>query len=185
MFGNPRIRFFFIRQPLRVCVTREPLQTDKSVSEIAAGPRQHSKSLFRVPSGPIFLFFPGLLRVLKWDLLFNERRGLTPTGHSPSTGGNWSGHSLANWPSPPPPRTRTHTYLIRARIKVKSKLLYDWQFPANQFVLALSPLRPTTTDFSSQLNPFGNSPYVTSSPMKWVRLLLIRLAFRQVYVSHI
>jgi hypothetical protein len=26
-----------------------------------------------------------LLRVWKWDLLFNERRGLTATGHSLST----------------------------------------------------------------------------------------------------
>jgi hypothetical protein len=34
---------------------------------------------------------------LKWDLLFDERRDLTATGHSPSTGGDSSGHSLTNW----------------------------------------------------------------------------------------
>jgi hypothetical protein len=28
----------------------------------------------------------------------------------------------------------------------ESELLYDWRFTANQFVLASSPLRPTTTD---------------------------------------
>jgi hypothetical protein len=32
----------------------------------------------------IFLLFPRLLHVLKWGLLFDERRGLTTTGHSPS-----------------------------------------------------------------------------------------------------
>jgi hypothetical protein len=31
--------------------------------------------------------FPRLLLVLKWDLIFNERRGLNATGHSPSTRG--------------------------------------------------------------------------------------------------
>jgi hypothetical protein len=31
--------------------------------------------------------------------------------------------------------------------KSKSKLLYDWRFTANQFVLASSPLRPTTRFF--------------------------------------
>jgi hypothetical protein len=29
----------------------------------------------------ILLFFPRLLRVLKWGHLFDERRGLTTTGH--------------------------------------------------------------------------------------------------------
>jgi hypothetical protein len=33
--------------------------------------------------------------------------------------------------------------------KSKSKLLYDWRFTANQFVLASSPLRPTTRFFFS------------------------------------
>jgi hypothetical protein len=32
--------------------------------------------------GSIFLSFLILLRVLKWGLLFNERQGLTTTGHS-------------------------------------------------------------------------------------------------------
>jgi hypothetical protein len=31
--------------------------------------------------------------------------------------------------------------------KSKSKLLYDWRFTANQFILASSLLRPTTRDF--------------------------------------
>jgi hypothetical protein len=33
--------------------------------------------------------------------------------------------------------------------KSKSKLLYDWRFTANQFVLASNPLRPTTRLFFS------------------------------------
>jgi hypothetical protein len=31
-----------------------------------------------------FLLFPRLVRVLKWGLVFDVRRGLTVTGHSPS-----------------------------------------------------------------------------------------------------
>jgi hypothetical protein len=70
--------------------------------------------------------------------------------------------------------------------KSKSKLFYDWRFTANQFVLASSPLRPTTRLFFFQLNSCGNSPHVTSSlTRRWVCLLRICLAFRQVYISHI
>jgi hypothetical protein len=36
----------------------------------------------------ISVFFPRLLRVLKWGLLLDERRGVTTAGHSPSTGNN-------------------------------------------------------------------------------------------------
>jgi hypothetical protein len=45
--------------------------------------------------------------------------------------------------------------------ELKSKLLYDGRFTANQFVLASSPLRPTTRDF------FQLNPYVTSQNTKW------------------
>jgi hypothetical protein len=45
----------------------------------------------------------------------------------------------------------------------ESELLYDWRFTANQFVLATSPLRPTTRIFIFQLHTCGYSPYVTSS----------------------
>jgi hypothetical protein len=68
--------------------------------------------------------------------------------------------------------------------KSKSQLLYDWQFTANQF-LASGPLRITTRDFF-QVNSCGNCSYVTSSlTRRWVCLLWIPLAFRQVYISHI
>jgi hypothetical protein len=67
----------------------------------------------------------------------------------------------------------------------KSKLLYEWRFTANQFVLASDPLRPTTRDIF-QLNSCGNIPNITSSlKRRWVCLLRICLAFRQVYISHI
>jgi hypothetical protein len=46
-----------------------------------------------------FLFFPRLLYDLKWGLLFDERRGLTSTDHSTSTGG-WLEGTLNNWLSP-------------------------------------------------------------------------------------
>jgi hypothetical protein len=90
-------------------------------------------------------------------------------------------------------KTRTlFGHLERANLNhwttsVKVKLLYDWWFTTNQFILVFSPLRLTTrVFFFFQLNPFGNSPYVASSLMKrWVRLLWICLAFRQMYISHI
>jgi hypothetical protein len=44
----------------------------------------------------------------------------------------------------------------------ESELLYDWRFTASQFVLATSPLRPTTRIFIFQLNISGYRPYVTS-----------------------
>jgi hypothetical protein len=64
----------------------------------------------------------------------------------------------------------------------ESQLLYDWQFTANQFVLATSPLRPTTRIFIFQLNTLGYSPYVTSSLMRgWVcRLQLLLVLVRAV-----
>jgi hypothetical protein len=43
---------------------------------------------------------------------------------------------------------RTHSQLNW--VKSKSKLLYDWRFTANQFALASSPARPTTTNFLQQ-----------------------------------
>jgi hypothetical protein len=86
-----------------------------STRQIAAGPRQHSNSWFQVQSRPmaILYFFSRLLRVLKWGLLFDKRRGVITTGHSPSTRGDSSGRSFANWPSAPPPPTHTHkTYKV-------------------------------------------------------------------------
>jgi hypothetical protein len=60
----------------------------------------------------------------------------------------------------------------------KSKLLYDWRFATNQFILASSPLN-LVTRFSFQLNPWCHSPYVTSSlKRRWGCLLWICLARR-------
>jgi hypothetical protein len=55
----------------------------------------------------------------------------------------------------------------------ESELLYDWQFTANQFVLARSFLRLTIRKFIFQLNTYGCSPYVTSPLARaWVCRLL-------------
>jgi hypothetical protein len=58
-----------------------------------------------------------------------------------------------------------------------SELLYDWRFTANQFLLATSPLRLTTSNFILHLDTCGYSPYVTSSLTRgWVcrlHLLLV------------
>jgi hypothetical protein len=59
----------------------------------------------------------------------------------------------------------------------ESQLPYDWQFTANQFVSATSPLRLTTNNFIFQLNTCGYIPYVKSSMTRgWVcrlQLLLV------------
>jgi hypothetical protein len=80
-------------------------------------------------------------------------------------------------------RSETERRKVRSKSKSKSKskLLYDWRFTANQFVLASSPLRPTTR-FFFRLNSCGNSPSLTR---RWVCLSQICLVFRQVYISHI
>jgi hypothetical protein len=59
----------------------------------------------------------------------------------------------------------------------ESQLLYDRQFTADQFVLAPSPLRLTTSNFIFQLNTSSYSPYVISSLTRgWVcRLQLLLL----------
>jgi hypothetical protein len=52
--------------------------------------------------------------------------------------------------------------------------------------LGVRPLEAHDERFFFQVNSFGKSLYVTSSlTRRWVCLLWIRLAFRQVYVSHI
>jgi hypothetical protein len=59
--------------------------------------------------GPMtmFLFFPRLSRVLKWGLVFDERKGLTTTGHSLSIGETRTAvHSLTG----PLLHTHTHTH---------------------------------------------------------------------------
>jgi hypothetical protein len=59
-----------------------------------------------------------------------------------------------------------------------SELLYDWRCTADQFVLATSPLRLTTSNFIFQLNTCGYSPYVTSSLTKgWIYRLQLLLVF--------
>jgi hypothetical protein len=57
------------------------------------------------------------------------------------------------------------------------KLLHEWRFIANQFVLATNPLRLTTSNFMFQLKACSYSPYVTSSLTRgWIcrlQLLLV------------
>jgi hypothetical protein len=59
---------------------------------------------------------------------------------------------------------------------LESELLYDWRFTANQFTLAPSPLRLTTSIFF-QMNTCGYNPYVTFSLTRgWVYRLHLLLA---------
>jgi hypothetical protein len=67
----------------------------------------------------------------------------------------------------------------------ESELLYDWRFTANQFLLAIIPLRLTTSIFF-QLNTCGHNPYVASTVARgWVcRLqLLLVLASAVILIS--
>jgi hypothetical protein len=68
--------------------------------------------------------------------------------------------------------------------KSELTLLYDWQFNANQFVLASSPLRLMTRDlFFPPLSPCGNSPYVRAYlTRRCFCLLWLCLAFHHAYV---
>jgi hypothetical protein len=66
---------------------------DRSVGKIVAGPRQHSEFWSRVPSGPMTIFL--LLSLLKWGLLFNERKGPTTTLLGSDSDGSHS-HSLTH-----------------------------------------------------------------------------------------
>jgi hypothetical protein len=69
------------------------------------------------------------------------------------------------------PTLETPSILI---LESESESLYDWPFTANQFVLATSPLRLTTSNFF-QMDTCGHSPYVTYSLTRgWVcRLQLL------------
>jgi hypothetical protein len=65
----------------------------------------------------------------------------------------------------------------------ESELPYDWQSTANQFALALSPLRLTARIFFSQLSTCGHSPYITSSLTRgWVCHLQLLLALASVFI---
>jgi hypothetical protein len=154
---------------------------------IVAGPRQPSHSRVRVlrDSWPSFIVS---------DSKFPKSGGTDPHIYIPQEQGGPVIPAgirvpfrrllrLAGLPwsySKPPP----HGRLTNFRVKSKPKFLYDWWFTAKQFVLAPSPLGLTTRVFF-QLNPYSHSPYVTSLTRRWVCLLWISLAFRQVCVFHI
>jgi hypothetical protein len=67
--------------------------------------------------------------------------------------------------------------------EAESELRYDWRFAANQFVLATSPSRLTTSDFIFQLSACGYSPYVTSTLTRgWVCRLQLLLVLASVVI---
>jgi hypothetical protein len=73
---------------------------------------------------------------------------------------------------------------IRPTLLFKVKVTLRLAVYHQSLCLGVKPLRLTTRVFS-QLNPCDISPYVTSSlTRRWVCLLWICLAFRQVYISH-
>jgi hypothetical protein len=77
----------------------------------------------------------------------------------------------------------TSVWRILQYSESESDLLYDWMFTANQFVLATSPLRPTTGIFIFQVNTCGCSPYVTSSLTRgWVCRLQLLLILASAFI---
>jgi hypothetical protein len=72
------------------------------------------------------------LSVLKWDLLFNERRALTINGHFPSTGCDSSRHTLTNWPSPLLP-SHIHTSLLSEQSEDQHKFIRNHNQWASRF----------------------------------------------------
>jgi hypothetical protein len=52
--------------------------------------------------------------------------------------------------------------MFRSLTVSKSKLLYNWRFTANHFVLVAQSLEVHDQRFFLQLNPYGHSPYITS-----------------------
>jgi hypothetical protein len=71
-----------------------------------------------------------------------------------------------------------HWTPLRMPNELESELICDWQFTVNQFVLATSPLRPTTNIFIFRLNTCGYNSYVTSSRQRgWVCHLQLLLDF--------
>jgi hypothetical protein len=53
--------------------------------------------------------------------------------------------------------------LLESESELESELLYDWRFTANQFFLATSPLKLTTSNFIFQLSTCGYNLYEISS----------------------
>jgi hypothetical protein len=72
---------------------------------------------------------------------------------------------------------------MMGHLGTESESLYDWRFTANQFVLAISPLRLTASNFIFQLNTCGYSPYVTSSLRRgWVCRLQLLVVLASVVI---
>jgi hypothetical protein len=74
------------------------------------------------------------------------------------------GHNSAPVPFRSDPVLDDSTYIIKS--ESESEFLYDWRFAGNQFLLATSPLGPTTRIFIFQMNICSHSPYVTPSLMR-------------------
>jgi hypothetical protein len=95
-------------------------------------------------------------------LIFNWQ--LNSLTHQPATSSHFT--QLNCWelfPTTDSFLKNSPAYIISVRTTwSNSKLVYDWQFTANQFVLASNPLRPTT-NFFFPLNSCINWSYVTYS----------------------
>jgi hypothetical protein len=71
-----------------------------------------------------------------------------------SNNGDSSASSAQVPSSKPPVQNSTEiTQKSKSKSNSKSKLLYDWLFTANQFVLASIPLRPTTRLLFNRTTP--------------------------------
>jgi hypothetical protein len=55
------------------------------------------------------------------------------------------------------------SFLVRVKVRLRVRIIYDWRFTDNQFVLVPSPLRPTTSIFSTESFRLQSLCYILSS----------------------
>jgi hypothetical protein len=115
----------------------------------AAGPHQGSHSQVPSPAGHMTIFYS-----LRFETPSTWR---ARSSHLYPPGIRWPSYTPKYWaPFSSPPTTFRATVEVfgpaftRAALS-QSQLFYAWRFTANQFVLARSPLRPTTSNFIFQL----------------------------------
>jgi hypothetical protein len=113
----------------------------------------------------------GLMAIFYWVRFetIPTCRARTPYLYPPGTGCRYTPRHWVPSSSLPTARSATvevsesastrETAQQKSKSKSNSKILYDWWFIANQYILAPSSLRPRTRDYSFQLIPWGISPW--------------------------
>jgi hypothetical protein len=140
------------------------------------------------PAGLMTIFY-----CLRFETPPNWR---TRSPYSYSLGTGWPSYTFRHrvpFSSPPTPRTAVEVFEPAStqanrslKVKVRVRVTLRLAVYRQSVRLGVKPLETHDQTFFFQLDPCGDSPYVTSSlSRRWFCLLWICLAFRQVYISHI